>query len=67
MTGWGKGFVEVNGFNIGQFWKVGPQTRLYILATLMKKDNRIIIFETEGQFQEQITLCKQPGLGRLEK
>ena len=67
MTGWGKGIVEVNGFNIGQFWKVGPQTRLYILATLMKKDNRIIILETEGQFQEQITVCKQPGLGRLEK
>ena len=67
MTGWGKSFVEVNGFNIGQFWKVGPQTRLYIPATLLKKDNRIIIFETEGQFQAQITVCKQPGLGRLEK
>ena len=67
MTGWGIGFVEVNGFNIGQFWKVGPQTRLYIPATLLKKDNRIIIFETEGQLQEQITSCKQPGLGRLEK
>lgn len=46
---------------------MGPQTRLYIPATLLKKDNRIIIFETEGRFQEQITLWKQPGLGRLEK
>ena len=56
MTGWGKGFVEVKGFIIGHFWEVGPQTRLYIPATLLKKDNRIIIFETEGQYQEQITL-----------
>lgn len=66
MTGWRKGFVEVNGFNIGRFWEVGPQTRLYIPATLLKKDNRIIIFETEGQYQEQNTLSKQPGLGRVE-
>lgn len=49
------------------FWELGFQTSLYILATLMKKDNRIIILETEGQFQAQITVCKQPGLGRLEK
>lgn len=67
MTGWGKGFVEVNGFNIGRFWEVGPQTRLYIPGTLLKEKNRIIVFETEGQYQEQLSLTKEPGLGPLSQ
>ncbi len=27
MTGWGKGFVVVNAFNLGRFWEEGPQRR----------------------------------------
>ena len=44
----GKGCVFVNGFNIGRFWEIGPQKRLYIPAPLLKKgENEIIVFETE--------------------
>lgn len=56
MESWGKGFVSVNGFNIGRFWEVGPQKRLYIPAPLLKKgQNSIIIFETEGKTNDTIT------------
>ena len=65
MTGWGKGIVEVNGFNIGQFWKVGPQTRLYIPATLLKKGNLIIIFETEGRLGDITDQIFHKGMGSI--
>ena len=62
--GWGKGCVFVNGFNIGRFWKIGPQKRLYIPAPLLNKGrNDIIIFETDGESVDYITLCNEPELG----
>lgn len=64
MEGWGKGCVFVNGFNIGRFWEIGPQKRLYIPAPLLKNgENEIIIFETEGKMSDKITLRDEPDLG----
>lgn len=64
FSGWGKGCVLVNGFNIGRFWEEGPQRRLYIPAPLLKQgENRIILFETEGKTADGITLCGEPNLG----
>lgn len=58
FKGWGKGCAFVNGFNIGRFWKKGPQTKLYIPAPLLKKGkNEIIIFETDGIRGDSIELC----------
>lgn len=35
--GWGKGFVFVNGFNLGRYWSVvGPQITMYIPGELLK-------------------------------
>ena len=64
FEGWGKGCVFVNGFNIGRFWEIGPQKRLYIPAPLLKKgENEIIIFETEGKTCEVIELKDEPDIG----
>lgn len=64
FTGWGKGCVLLNGFNLGRFWEIGPQKRLYIPAPLLKKgSNTILIFETEGKAPGTITLCDEPDLG----
>lgn len=64
FAGWGKGCVLVNGFNIGRFWELGPQKRLYIPAPLLKKGtNTILIFETEGKAAGTIRLCGEPDLG----
>lgn len=64
LDGWGKGCVFVNGFNIGRFWEIGPQKRLYIPAPLLKLgENEIILFETDGKAAEFIVLKDEPHLG----
>ncbi|MDF2869283.1 MAG: Beta-galactosidase [Anaerocolumna sp.] len=64
MEGWGKGCVFINGFNLGRFWEIGPQKRLYLPAPLLKEGiNEIIVFETEGKASEQLVLCDKPDLG----
>jgi len=64
MSGWGKGCVFVNDFNIGRFWNVGPQRTLYIPGPLMKSGhNEIVIFETEGVAGGRINLTDESNLG----
>ncbi len=64
FAGWGKGCAFVNGVNIGRFWEIGPQKRLYIPAPLLHKGgNEIILFETEGKAGESIALCAEPDIG----
>lgn len=64
FAGWGKGCVFVNGFNIGRFWEIGPQKRLYIPAPLLKKgQNEIILFETDGKAADSIVLKDEPDIG----
>lgn len=64
LSGWGKGFVVVNGFNIGRYWKIGPQKRLYIPAPILKQGiNEIIIFESDGEVSEEVNLFDCPDLG----
>lgn len=56
--GFGKGCAFVNGFNIGRFWEIGPQKRLYIPAPLLQiGKNTIVIFETEGKAADSIFLA----------
>lgn len=64
MTGWGKGFVVVNAFNLGRFWEEGPQRRLYLPGALLKPGkNELLIFETEGKHKAAVILCDTPDLG----
>jgi len=63
FSGWGKGVAFVNGFNLGRFWEVGPQQRLYIPGPLLQKGtNEIILFETEGKVTDSISLESNSGL-----
>lgn len=63
FEGFGKGCAFVNGKNIGRFWEIGPQKRLYIPGPLLKKGkNEIILFETEGKAAETIFLGNTPKL-----
>ena len=64
FSGWGKGCAFVNGFNIGRFWEIGPQRRLYVPGPLLKiGKNEIILFETEGKAIDYITLTDKPDIG----
>ena len=64
LEGWGKGCVFLNGFNLGRFWEIGPQKRLYIPAPLLKAGkNEIIVFETEGKRTGKICFKEEPDIG----
>ncbi|MFB5547353.1 hypothetical protein [Bacillus cereus] len=57
----GKGFVFLNGFNLGKYWDVGPTGYLYIPAPLLiKGENNLIVFETEGNYEEELYLRENP-------
>lgn len=64
LPGWGKGCVFLNGFNLGRFWEIGPQKRLYIPAPLLRPGkNEIIVFETEGKSGGKLVFCDEPDIG----
>lgn len=56
MKGFIKGFVVVNGFNIGRYWSRGPQRSLYLPAPILREDNEIIIVEQEGYIQPFVAI-----------
>ncbi len=63
LAGWGKGFVTVNGFNIGRFWEIGPQERLYIPGPLLKTGtNEVIVFESEGKTKDVLNFTDEPKI-----
>ncbi len=46
MTGYRKGVVWVNGHNIGRYWDIGPQKRLYCPAPWLKAgENVVVVFD----------------------
>ena len=45
MTGWDKGVVWINGFNIGRYWNSTSQRTLYIPGELLKEENVVEILE----------------------
>ena len=40
-----KGFIVVNGFNLGRYWEIGPQRSLYLPGSILKDENEIIVFD----------------------
>lgn len=46
LSGYRKGVVWVNGHNLGRYWSIGPQQRLYCPASWMKKgQNEIVVLD----------------------
>lgn len=55
LSGWGKGIAVINGFNLGRYYALGPQDKLYVPGPVLKRGtNELIIFETEGKAQTHI-------------
>lgn len=66
-----KGFVFVNGFNLGRYWSVGPQMTLYVPGEILKEHNTVEIFEQHCfpkekkiSFIDHALLC-EPVEGKL--
>lgn len=64
--GWEKGCIFINGFNIGRYWKVGPQGTLYIPGELIKDKNTIHILELHNPKSDMTIRCDDmPSLDTL--
>lgn len=60
-----KGFVKVNGFNIGRYWtEAGPQKTLYVPAPLLHEGINVIeVFELHGSDDPIIEFVDKHDLG----
>lgn len=63
MSGFTKGYVFVNGFNLGRYWNIGPQKALYLPEALLKEENEIIVFEIEKYKTPELVIGDTPMLG----
>ncbi len=63
LDGFNRGCVYINGFNLGRFWKVGPQKSLYIPGTLLKDENEIIVFNIGGYSKPTVSITDKHDLG----
>ena len=65
LDGFHKGFVKINGFNLGRYWNdKGPQKTLYVPAPILREgDNEIVVFETEGFETPQVEFVAEPDIG----
>jgi len=46
MSGYSKGMVYINGHNLGRYWDIGPQYRLYCPASWLNKGkNEMLVFD----------------------
>ncbi len=62
--GFSRGFVKINGFNVGRFDKRGPQKTLYIPAPLLRKGkNEILVFDADEVTAPIVEFSDKPDLG----
>lgn len=60
MSKWKKGYVWVNGHNLGRYWDIGPQYRLYCPGSwLHKGKNTIIVFDMLNRTPAVVTGVKK--------
>jgi len=68
MHGFGKGFVFLNGHNLGKYWFIGPQQTLYIPASwLINGINEIVVFDELIGDHTEISTLDHPVLNEVLK
>lgn len=63
LDGFERGFVLINGFNLGRYWEVGPQKSLYIPGAILKDENEIIIFNISGNSANSVEITDKHDIG----
>lgn len=60
-----KGFAVLNGFNLGRFWKIGPQKTLYVPRSILRRGvNELIIFDSDcATADPTVEFADKPDLG----
>jgi beta-galactosidase len=68
LHGYGKGFVFLNGHNLGKYWFIGPQQTLYIPACWLNKGaNHIVVFDELKSDHRAIKSLDHPILNEVAK
>jgi len=68
MRGFGKGFVFLNGHNLGKYWEIGPQQTLYIPSSwLVNGFNEIVVFDELRTEHITISTLDHPILNDVVK
>ncbi|MDN3494808.1 beta-galactosidase [Planococcus sp. APC 4015] len=63
-AGWGKGFVWINGFFLGRYWRRGPQRTLFVPAPVTRAGaNDIVVVELEAMTDATARFLARPDLG----
>jgi beta-galactosidase len=64
MRGWGKGYVWVNGHNLGRYWRIGPQQSLFLPGPWMKRGkNEVVVLDLEENAPRSLTGRQQAVWG----
>lgn len=65
LRSFGKGFVFLNGHNLGKYWNIGPQQTLYVPACWLKKGkNEVIVFDALKGGHTKLNSLQQPVLNQ---
>lgn len=65
LPGWTRGVCWVNGFNLGRYWRRGPQQTLYVPGSLLKAgENELILFELHEAGDRALEFRAQPELAQ---
>ncbi|TCC55347.1 beta-galactosidase [Kribbella pittospori] len=64
---WGKGIAWVNGFNLGRYWRRGPQETLYVPGPVLRPGrNELVVLELDVMAEPVAHFVAGPSLGPLE-
>ncbi|MCT1476763.1 beta-galactosidase family protein [Microbacterium sp. p3-SID336] len=67
FPGGGKGFVWLNGFLLGRYWRVGPQETLYAPAPLWRVGrNDVVVLDLDG-LGSAVEIRETPSFGETEE
>jgi beta-galactosidase len=66
MRPWSKGFVWVNGHNLGRYWNIGPQQTMYVPEPWLKAgDNEVVILDLLGPEKPVVAALDHPIMDEL--
>jgi beta-galactosidase len=55
LSEYGKGYVWINGHNLGRYWEVGPQRRLFCPGVWLNKgENSVVMLNVYGKAGNEI-------------
>jgi len=68
MHSFGKGFVFLNGHNLGKYWNIGPQQTIFVPACWLKKRlNQVVIFDELEDNHTTVSSLDHPVLDEVVK